>query len=71
MRKSTIHDPPTTLDEAKRLAVRKAYGDLIGASDPFGAVAWMRTLPPEWQNEVHQVIVYVYHHEENPPGLED
>jgi hypothetical protein len=29
----------------------------------------MKTLPQEWQEEVHQVIIYVYHHEEDPSGL--
>lgn len=37
MPKQSLPDPPTTLLEARRLAVLKAYGDLIGASDPFGA----------------------------------
>ena len=69
--KPRIPDPPTTLEEAQRLAVRKAFSDLLGASGPFDALTWMRTLPAEWQKLVRQVIVYVYHHEENPPGLED
>ena len=60
---------PKSLDEAKRMASKKAYGDLIGASDPFSAVAWMRTLPKEWQEAVNDVIAYVYHHEVKPPWL--
>ena len=58
---------PKTLKAAKLQAVRKAYGDLIGASCPFSAVDWMKTLPKEWQEGVDRVIAHVYHHETNPP----
>ena len=60
---------PKTLQEAKRMAVGKAFSDLIGASGPFDAVVWRKTLPQAWQAEVEGVIVYVYHHEEAPPGM--
>lgn len=58
---------PKTLQQAKRMAVGKAFSDLVGFSDPFGAVQWMRTLPQEWQGPVHEVIIHVYHHETSPP----
>ena len=67
-----------TIQEAKRTAASIAVGDLLGYSEPpegvednypFNAVAYRKTLPKEWQAEVEDVIVYVYHHEQWPEGI--
>ncbi len=53
---------PKTLEQAKEMAKKKAYADLIGASfGPFDAIQWMRTLPKEWQDEIEDVIAIIYH----------
>ena len=62
-----MKDMPKTLAEAKKMAVRQAFSDLYGFSDPFDAVHWRKTLPEEWQDEIEAVITYVYHHEAAPP----
>ncbi len=63
------------LIEAKRIAVRLAWGDLMGLDDeeypgyPFAAVEFRKTLPDAMQDEVEEALVFVYHHEKTPAGL--
>ena len=53
---------PRTLDEALRVARRKALADVYGFTEhPFTAVEFRKTLPAEWQREVEEAIVEVYH----------
>lgn len=64
-----------TYQEAMRKVARVAMADLLGYSEPpegvrdeypFNAVAWRKSLPVEWQRDAEAVLVYVYHHEEEP-----
>lgn len=53
---------PNTLEEAIRIAKRKALADVYGFSEhPFTAVQWRKTLPKDWQDKVEEAIVVVYH----------
>lgn len=69
---------PQTLEEAQRRAANIAMGDLLGCSEPpegvsdqypFNAVAFMKTLPQDWQVPVDRVIAYVYHNEDRPDWM--
>jgi hypothetical protein len=52
----------TELEKLKAQAKQKALADVMGCSNsPFAAVAWRKTLPKEYQAEVEEVIVDVYH----------
>jgi len=64
-----------TLIEAKRKIARIAMSDLLGCSEapegmpdnyPFNALKWLDVYPQEWHDELHDTIVYVYHHEKLP-----
>ena len=51
-----------TLKGAIAKARRKARADVYGFSEhPFTAVEYRKTLPKEWQHEVEDAIVEVYH----------
>ncbi len=50
-----------TLKAAIAKGKRLAYGELVGGSDPFTAIQWMKTLPKEWQPDVEAAIIYIYH----------
>jgi len=50
-----------TLRAAIAKGKRLAYGELMGGSDPFTAIHWMKTLPKEWQPKVEDAIVDIYH----------
>ena len=51
-----------TLKGAITKAKRMAMADVYGISEhPFTAVEFRKTLPKEWQNEVEEAIVTVYH----------
>jgi len=53
---------PKTLEEAMEIAKKKALADVHGFSEsPFAAVQWRKTLPKEWQTQVEETIVEVYH----------
>ena len=54
-------EEPKTLAEAVAIAKEKALSDVYGFSDPFAAVQWRKTLPKEWQHDVEDAIVEVYH----------
>lgn len=44
------------------IASDKARADCMGCSDsPFAAVAWRRTLPEAIQDDIEEMIVYIYH----------
>lgn len=61
-----------TLESAKKRAASIAFADLIGTSGdgyPFAAVKFRKSLPAEWQDEVEDVVVFVYHNERKPEGL--
>lgn len=63
---------PATLHKAKQRAARIAMADLLGTSGdgyPFAAVKFRKSLPIDWQDEVEDVIVYVYHNETVPLEL--
>ncbi len=55
----------TTKVSTKKAAIargkRLAMGELMGGSDPFSAIHWMKTLPKEWQGEVEDAIIKIYH----------
>ncbi len=52
-----------TLRGAVAKAKRMARGDVYGFTEhPFTAVEFRKTLPREWQREVEDAIVYIYHH---------
>ena len=70
-----VHATLKDLGAARRRAGQIAMADLLGYSVPpegvadnypFNAVAFMRTLPEAWQDEVHEVIVFTYHNERTP-----
>ena len=44
--------------KARRMALSDVYGF---SSHPFTAVEFRKTLPKEWQREVEDAIVYIYH----------
>ena len=51
-----------TLTLAIAKAKKKARADVYGFSDhPFTAVEYRKTLPVEWQRQVEDAIVEVYH----------
>lgn len=51
-----------TLRGAIVKAKRKAMADVYGFSEhPFTAVEFRKTLPKEWQKEVEEAIVFIYH----------
>ena len=51
-----------TLRGAITKARRKAYADVYGFSEhPFTAVEFRKTLPKEWQSQVEDEIVKIYH----------
>ena len=66
-----------SLEQAERIAVRLAWGDLMGIDDPefpgypFAAVEFRKTLPDDMQDAVEDALVYVYHNEQTPPHLAD
>lgn len=44
------------------IASDKARADCMGFSDsPFAAVAWRKTLPEAIQDDIEEVITYIYH----------
>ena len=64
-----------TFEEARAKAIRLAWGDLLGYSEPpegvadqypFNAIAFVRTLPTEWQDDVEDAVMFVYHNERSP-----
>jgi hypothetical protein len=64
-----------TLEDAKVKVGKVAMGDLFGASEapegvadnyPFNACTWRDSFPLEWQDELEQVIRFVYHNERLP-----
>ena len=50
-----------TLRGAIRKGKRLAWGELMGALEPFAAIHWCKTLPKEWQADVEEAIVEEYH----------
>ena len=51
-----------TLEQAIETAKKKALADVYGFSEhPFTAVQFRKTLPVEWQPEVEEAIVEIYH----------
>ena len=65
----------TPYQKAMEKVARVALADLLGCSEPpdgvddnypFNAVAWVKSLPDEWQKSGHQIVIYVYHNEKMP-----
>ena len=55
---SWVGGAPSAQDVARKLA----FADVMGFSTgPFTAVTWRKSLPKEWQEEVEDIIVNVYH----------
>lgn len=59
-----------TLKKAKQEVADYAFGDILGLEECLSTPSFIEAnYPKEWQQELKEIMRYVFHNEKRPPGV--